>query len=174
MKCGTVFCHYFFLCLVYRFSSLSLFHSNNTILWWKKGTKLLHHIRYKCFNFLCIFFVHSTIYFSNNEKKIQTHFYALPANISFCVHNIHSKSTKELRLGSLIVVVKLQRKKKRVSWRKKKTRQMQEINIISPDLLITFSYRLLFDIKRLIFFGIWSIWPLNIGNAEIHIAILYQ
>lgn len=59
---------------------------------------------------------------------------------SLFVYTIHSKSTKELRLGSPIVASLQQKKtttKKHENEMVEKQRQMQEINIISPDLLIT-------------------------------------
>lgn len=100
---------------------------------------------------------------------------ALPANISFCVHNIHSKSTKELRLGSPIVTTT---KNGWVENLKKETTNAGNKYYFTRfiDNFINFFslYRSLFDIKRLIFFGIWSIWPMNIGNAEIYIAIFTE
>ena len=66
----SVQCNAFHLC-----RSHSLFHSlakqciNSTMK--KRGTKLLHHIRYKCFNFLCNFFssISQFIPTTNGDKK---------------------------------------------------------------------------------------------------------
>lgn len=93
------------------------------------------------------------------------------------VYTIHCESTKELRLGSPIVCYyKNGWAAKNLGEKKKQhvKRIEEEINIISPDFLITlliffFSFILcaltrcvIWLLKRLIFFGIWSIWPLNI------------
>lgn len=166
----------FFLFSMYRFSSsslsLSLPLATNTIHQFcdgKKAPKLLHHIRYKCFNFLYSFFsLHFTIHRHNKqhteiEKNTQLKpifmrrscFCITCARTSLFVYAIHSKSTKELRLGSPIVVIfyTIATQKKTGEWKAEKKRKMQEINIISPDLLITL---LIFFLSSLEHYLIWS------------------
>lgn len=120
------------------------------------------------FQFSMIFFYSNSFYNSFfQQKRIKPIFmrtnmvFALPANRIF---SRRTMSTKESRLASSIVV-----------WKKNWwiELQMQEINIISSDLLITlltfFSFKL-FGTKRLIFsefdrYGHWN-WK-NYRNSLI-------
>lgn len=87
MKCGT---EIFFFC--YSFSTslfifVTLVTQNTSILQWqKKGTKLLHHIWYKCFNFPCFLLCNKFISVTTkNQTQCSDFVFALPANMCVCV-----------------------------------------------------------------------------------------
>lgn len=151
----------------------------------KRGTKLLHHIRYKCFNFLCNFFLHFTIHFNNKrrQKKTQAHFYAeiwfffciTCEHLFLCTQSIVNQQRNYDWAHRLLLHYnnKKETTPKKMSENKMKKKATNAGNkyyftrfIDNFIKMVYFFTRTLFDTKRLIFFGIWSIWPRNIGNTE--------
>lgn len=147
---------------------------NSTLQREKTAFKLLHHIRYKCFNFWRFFLpsIHSC------NKKNSNPFlcgewlvlvFALPANQLFFVYCRNQQRNYNWHHRLLVS-----------KWMKmvaRKKRRMQDINnFFPPDLLITLLILLLLlllmDGNRLIYFGFWSIWPLEIGSAEFYCATI--
>lgn len=79
---------------------------NGLFLCWKKGSKLLHHIRYKCFNILGFFFIFHKSFHANQQyrKKIKPIFMSGSGFCITCEHRLFSVCTLHCYINNRITI----------------------------------------------------------------------